>query len=106
MNYRVHLQFEFSTLGYDQILARMKDFESEEIKAQVQAYYDNMFDVSVLINDSEARIAAEDRSQRLENKLYDEQEQRLQQEYNSMATIVVLEKQLIMGQSELDKMKG
>ena len=106
MNYRVHLQFEFNSLGYDQILCRMKDFKSEEIKAQVQAYYDNMIDVSVLINDSEARIAAESRSNNLDNKLYDEQEQRLQQEYDSLIKVVELEKQLLGVTSEVDRLKG
>ena len=106
MNYRVHLQHEFTNLGYDQVLHMLTRIDNNDIKAQVQAYYDNMFDVQVLIHASEARIAAEDRSQRLENKLYDEQEQRLQQDYDAMAKIVVLEKQLLMSQSELDKMKG
>ena len=83
MNYRVHLQYEFSCLNYDHILQKLVDKGNDQIKAQVKAYYDNMFDVSVLIGDSEARIAAEDRSNTLENRLYDEQEQRLQQEYSA-----------------------
>ena len=78
-----YLQYEFTQLGYDDVLTKLSKLENDQIKAQVQAYYDNMFDVSVLIQDSEARIQAEDRSARLENRLYDEQEQRLQQECES-----------------------
>ena len=60
MNYRVHLQHEFTNLGYDQVLHMLTRIDNNDIKAQVQAYYDNMFDVQVLIHDSKARIAAED----------------------------------------------
>ena len=39
MNYRVHLQYEYSCLGYDQILHKLVGCGNDQIKAQVQAYY-------------------------------------------------------------------
>ena len=105
-NFRVYLQFEFNSLGYDQILARMKDIKSEEIKAETRAYYDNMIDVSVLLTDSADRKAAENKSISLENKLADEQEQREQQERDSGDKIVELEKQLSGVVFELEALKG
>merc|ERR1712176_694116 len=42
----------------------------------------------------------------LENKLYLEQERRVEQEYDAMSKIVELEKQLAVSQAELNKLKG
>ena len=59
-----------------------------------------------LIEDSEARILAETRTGELENKLYVEQERRVEQEYDAMSKIVELEKQVAVFQSELDKIRS
>ncbi|XP_073695334.1 formin-like protein 1 [Garra rufa] len=53
MNFRVHLQYEFTQLGLDQYLESLKDMESEKLQVQIQAYLDNVFDVGALLEDAE-----------------------------------------------------
>lgn len=53
MNFRVHLQYQFSQLGLDQYLESLKDMESEKLQVQIQAYLDNVFDVGALLEDAE-----------------------------------------------------
>lgn len=37
MNFRVHLQYEFTTLGLDQYLESLRHTESEELKVRVSS---------------------------------------------------------------------
>ncbi|XP_026772511.3 formin-like protein 1 [Pangasianodon hypophthalmus] len=53
MNFRVHLQYEFTQLGLDQYLESLKLTESEKLQVQIQAYLDNVFDVGALLEDAE-----------------------------------------------------
>ncbi|XP_051569948.1 formin-like protein 1 [Myxocyprinus asiaticus] len=53
MNFRVHLQYEFTQLGLDQYLESLKKMESEKLQVQIQAYLDNVFDVGALLEDAE-----------------------------------------------------
>uniref|UniRef100_A0A671S397 Formin-like protein 1 n=1 Tax=Sinocyclocheilus anshuiensis TaxID=1608454 RepID=A0A671S397_9TELE len=53
MNFRVHLQYEFTQLGLDQYLESLKEMESEKLQVQIQAYLDNVFDVGALMEDAE-----------------------------------------------------
>uniref|UniRef100_A0A668AX80 Formin like 1 n=1 Tax=Myripristis murdjan TaxID=586833 RepID=A0A668AX80_9TELE len=55
MNFRVHLQYEFTHLGLDQYLETLKLTESEKLQVQIQAYLDNVFDVGALLEDAENR---------------------------------------------------
>uniref|UniRef100_A0A672R8Y4 Formin like 1 n=1 Tax=Sinocyclocheilus grahami TaxID=75366 RepID=A0A672R8Y4_SINGR len=52
MNFRVHLQYEFTQLGLDQYL-EVRLMESEKLQVQIQAYLDNVFDVGALLEDAE-----------------------------------------------------
>ena len=106
MNYRVHLQWEFTLLGLDKRIKTLQHTRMDNLQVQVQAYIDNMFNVATLIEDSEARIVAESKTNALENKLEEEQERRVEQEYDAMSKIVELEKQLSQAQSQLDKIRG
>ncbi|KAH7965332.1 hypothetical protein HPB49_006077 [Dermacentor silvarum] len=56
MNFRVHLQYEFTFLGLDEYLERLRSTESEELKVQISAYLDNVFDVHALMEDSETKM--------------------------------------------------
>lgn len=69
MNFRVHLQFEFTSLGLDTYLERLRLTESEELHVQISAYLDNVFDVAALMEDSETKTAALERVQELEEHL-------------------------------------
>lgn len=69
MNYRVHLQYEFTALGLDNYLEKLRLTESEELKVQISAYLDNVFDVAALMEDSETKTAALERVQELEDQV-------------------------------------
>lgn len=69
MNFRVHLQYEFSTLGLDEYLDKIKHTESEELQVQISAYLDNVFDVAALMEDSETKTAALEKVESLEDEL-------------------------------------
>uniref|UniRef100_A0A665VIS2 Formin-like protein 1 n=1 Tax=Echeneis naucrates TaxID=173247 RepID=A0A665VIS2_ECHNA len=57
MNFRVHLQFEFTQHGLDDFLERLKFTESDRLLVQIQAYLDNVFDVGALLEDAETKNA-------------------------------------------------
>uniref|UniRef100_A0A674BPI2 Formin like 1 n=1 Tax=Salmo trutta TaxID=8032 RepID=A0A674BPI2_SALTR len=57
MNFRVHLQYEFSHHGLDDYLQRLKFTESDRLLVQIQAYLDNVFDVGALLEDAETKNA-------------------------------------------------
>lgn len=69
MNFRVHLQYEFTTLGLDGYLERLRLTESEELQVQISAYLDNVFDVAALMEDSETKTAALEKVAELEDEL-------------------------------------
>lgn len=70
MNFRVHLQYEFTQLGLDDYLEqRLLYTESEELKVQISAYLDNVFDVAGLMEDSETKNAALERAADMEEQL-------------------------------------
>lgn len=69
MNYRVHLQYEFTALQLDECLRKLQQTESEELHVQISAYLDNVFDVAALMEDSETKTAALERVQDMEDDL-------------------------------------
>ena len=69
MNYRVHLQYEFTALRLDEYLEKLRLTESEELQVQISAYLDNVFDVAALMEDSETKTGALERAQDLEYEL-------------------------------------
>ncbi|XP_037031571.1 formin-like protein [Bradysia coprophila] len=69
MNYRVHLQYEFTALRLDAYLEKLSLTESEELQIQISAYLDNVFDVAALMEDSETKTAALEKVQDLEEDL-------------------------------------
>lgn len=69
MNFRVHLQYEFTALGLDGYLERLRLTESEELQVQISAYLDNVFDVAALMEDSETKTAALEKVAELEDEL-------------------------------------
>uniref|UniRef100_A0AAX7URD8 Formin-like 1a n=1 Tax=Astatotilapia calliptera TaxID=8154 RepID=A0AAX7URD8_ASTCA len=57
MNFRVHLQYEFTQHGLDEYLEKLKFTESDRLLVQIQAYLDNVFDVGALLEDAETKNA-------------------------------------------------
>lgn len=69
INYRVHLQYEFTALGLDDYLEKLRLTESEELQVQISAYLDNVLDVGALMEDSITKTSALERINELEDEL-------------------------------------
>lgn len=70
MNFRVHLQYEFTQLGLDDYLEnKLRNTESEDLQVQIQAYLDNVFDVGALMEDAEQKNCAIEQAQQLSQQL-------------------------------------
>ncbi|KAL7850256.1 hypothetical protein SRHO_G00196050 [Serrasalmus rhombeus] len=100
MNFRVHLQYEFTHLGLDQYLETLKLTESEKLQVQIQAYLDNVIDVGALLEDAENKGGIMDHVEDLQ-ELNTQLNSKLQ-EYESRATdkLAELEQQLMQATKE------
>ncbi|KAG8178307.1 hypothetical protein JTE90_026278 [Oedothorax gibbosus] len=94
MNFRVHLQYEFTQIGLDDYLEKLRQTESEELQVQISAYLDNVFDVGALMEDSETKSAALEQVSELEEQLSRANEQIQEMENELMARLVELETHL------------
>uniref|UniRef100_A0A3Q4BZ86 Uncharacterized protein n=1 Tax=Mola mola TaxID=94237 RepID=A0A3Q4BZ86_MOLML len=103
MNFRVHLQYDFTKLNLDEHLEKLKHTESDRLQVQIQAYLDNVFDVGTLLEDAETKTAALERVEELEDSLMSER--LLDVENEAMLKIVELEKQLMQTNKELDHVR-
>lgn len=103
MNFRVHLQYEFSQLGLDQYLERLRHTESEELQVQISAYLDNVFDVGALMEDSETKTAALEKVAELEDELGRAHERLAELERESLAQLAALESALGAARQERDE---
>ncbi|XP_022920232.1 formin-like protein [Onthophagus taurus] len=102
MNFRVHLQYEFTALGLDYYLEKLRQTESEELQVQISAYLDNVFDVAALMEDSETKTAAVEKVQELEDELGQAHDRLHEIELEALAKIAELETQLSQVRSERD----
>lgn len=102
MNYRVHLQYEFTALGLDEYLDKLRLTESEELHVQISAYLDNVFVVAALMEDSETKTAALERVQELEDDLGRTLDRTAQLEREFMFKLAELESELNQVRNERD----
>uniref|UniRef100_A0A182YPG2 Uncharacterized protein n=1 Tax=Anopheles stephensi TaxID=30069 RepID=A0A182YPG2_ANOST len=102
MNYRVHLQYEFTALGLDEYLEKLRLTESEELHVQISAYLDNVFDVAALMEDSETKTAALERVNELEDELGRALDQASEIEREALFKIGELEAELSRTRNERD----
>ncbi|KAG2459421.1 FMNL3 protein, partial [Polypterus senegalus] len=105
MNFRVHLQYEFTKLSLDEYLDKLKHTESDKLQVQIQAYLDNVFDVGALLEDAETKNAALERVEELEENISHMAEKLQDTENEAMAKIVELEKQLMQKNKDLDSLR-
>ncbi|XP_059383882.1 formin-like protein 3 isoform X4 [Carassius carassius] len=105
MNFRVHLQFEFTKLGLDDFLEKSKHTESDKLSVQIQAYLDNVFDVGGLLEDAETKNVALEKVEELEEHLSHVTEKLLDVENETMMKVADLEKQLLHKDKELATIK-
>ncbi|XP_073679019.1 formin-like protein 3 isoform X3 [Garra rufa] len=101
MNFRVHLQYEFTKLGLDDFLEKSKHTESDKLSVQIQAYLDNVFDVGGLLEDAETKNVALEKVEELEEHLSHVTEKLLDVENETMMKVADLEKQLLHKDKEL-----
>lgn len=101
MNFRVHLQFEFTKLGLDDFLEKSKHTESDKLSVQIQAYLDNVFDVGGLLEDAETKNVALEKVEELEDQLSHVTEKLLEVENETVMKVAELEKQLLQKDKDL-----
>ncbi|EFN86699.1 Formin-like protein 2 [Harpegnathos saltator] len=94
MNFRVHLQYEFTKLGLDEYLEKLRHTESEDLQVQISAYLDNVFDVAALMEDSETKTAALEKVAELEDELGHAHDRMAEIERESLAKLAELETEL------------
>uniref|UniRef100_A0A663EHJ9 Formin like 3 n=1 Tax=Aquila chrysaetos chrysaetos TaxID=223781 RepID=A0A663EHJ9_AQUCH len=103
MNFRVHLQYEFTKLGLEEFLQKSRHTESEKLQVQIQAYLDNVFDVGGLLEDAETKNVALEKVEELEEHLSHLTEKLLDLENENMMRVAELEKQLLQREKELER---
>uniref|UniRef100_A0A8C7VVN1 Formin-like 3 n=1 Tax=Oncorhynchus mykiss TaxID=8022 RepID=A0A8C7VVN1_ONCMY len=101
MNFRVHLQYEFTKLGLDDYLEKSKYTESDKLSVQIQAYLDNVFDVGGLLEDAETKNVALEKVEELEEHLSHVTEKLLEVENETIMKVADLEKQLLQKDKDL-----
>uniref|UniRef100_A0A8C7PYZ8 Formin-like 3 n=1 Tax=Oncorhynchus mykiss TaxID=8022 RepID=A0A8C7PYZ8_ONCMY len=101
MNFRVHLQYEFTKLGLDDYLEKSKYTESDKLSVQIQAYLDNVFDVGGLLEDAETKNVALEKVEELEEHLSHVTEKLLDVENETIMKVADLEKQLLQKDKDL-----
>uniref|UniRef100_A0A673CUT5 Formin-like 2a n=1 Tax=Sphaeramia orbicularis TaxID=375764 RepID=A0A673CUT5_9TELE len=105
MNFRVHLQYDFTKLYLDDYLDKLKHTESDKLQVQIQAYLDNVFDVGALLEDAETKNAALERVEELEENMSHMTEKLQDMENEAMSKIVELEKQLMQRNKDLESIR-
>uniref|UniRef100_A0A8C5M5C2 Formin like 3 n=2 Tax=Leptobrachium leishanense TaxID=445787 RepID=A0A8C5M5C2_9ANUR len=105
MNFRVHLQYEFTKLGLEEFLEKSKHTESEKLQVQIQAYLDNVFDVGGLLEDAETKNVALEKVEELEEHLSHMTEKLLDLENENIMRVAELEKTLLQREKELETIR-
>ncbi|KAM9596213.1 formin-like protein 1 isoform 1-T1 [Trichechus inunguis] len=105
MNFRVFLQYEFTHLGLDLYLERLRLTESDKLQVQIQAYLDNVFDVGSLLEDTETKNAVLEHMEELQEQVAMLTDRLRDAENESMAKIAELEKQLTQARKELETLR-
>ncbi|KAI0214437.1 Formin-like protein [Lamellibrachia satsuma] len=105
MNFRVHLQHEFTLLALDDYLEKLRVTESDRLCVQVNAYLDNKIDVGSLLEDSDTKNAALEQVAELEEALSHANERAQEIEEEAVAKIAELEKGLSDALNEVDRLQ-
>ncbi|KAM6449793.1 formin-like protein 1 isoform 3-T3 [Liasis olivaceus] len=106
MNFRAFLQYEFTQLGLDEYLEKLRCTESDKLQVQIQAYLDNIFDVGALLEDTETKNAILEHMEDLQEEVGQLTEKLQDAENESVAKIAELEKQLYQSRNELETLRA
>ncbi|XP_061906020.1 formin-like protein 3 isoform X3 [Entelurus aequoreus] len=105
MNFRVHLQYEFTHLGLDKYLDSLRETESEKLQVQIQAYLDNVLDVGALLEDAESRGGVFEHVDHLQDHNVQLSAQLHEMETQTAEKISELETQLMQATKETELLK-
>ncbi|XP_062848781.1 formin-like protein 1 [Trichomycterus rosablanca] len=105
LNFRVHLQYEFTQLGLDDYLEMLRLSESESLQVQVQAYLDNLFDVGALLEDAETKNALLEHLDELQQSNAELSSRLEECENEAKEKAAKLERQLIQSTKEVELLK-
>jgi hypothetical protein len=103
MNFRVHLQYEFTQLGLDEYLEnKLRYNESDRLQVQIQAYLDNQFDVQQLLEDADAKNETLIELEKMRDELSIEKERFNKAQDDALNKISELQNELCQVRSHLD----
>ncbi|KAM4524350.1 formin-like protein 1 isoform 2-T2 [Odontesthes bonariensis] len=105
LNFRVHLQYEFTQHGLDDYLERLKFTESDRLLVQIQAYLDNVFDVGALLEDAETKNDLLEHTEELQEHNTQLSTRLQESEREAMEKVSELEKKLIQATKEVELLK-
>ncbi|CAM9135716.1 unnamed protein product [Lampetra planeri] len=105
MNFRVHLQYEFTHHGLDEYLERLKLTESDRLLVQIQAYLDNVFDVGALLEDAETKNALLEHMEELQEHNAQLSSRLQDSEKEAAEKLSELETKLIQSTKEVELLK-
>ncbi|XP_041817963.1 formin-like protein 1 [Chelmon rostratus] len=105
MNFRVHLQYEFTRHGLDDYLEKLKFTESDRLLVQIQAYLDNVFDVGALLEDAETKNALLEHMEELQEHNTQLSSRLQESEREAADRVSDLEKKLIQTTKEVELLK-
>ncbi|XP_062298251.1 formin-like protein 1 [Scomber scombrus] len=105
MNFRVHLQYEFTRHGLDDYLEQLKFTESDRLLVQIQAYLDNVFDVGALLEDAETKNALLEHMEELQEHNTQLSTRLQENEKESIEKVSGLETTLIQTTKEVELLK-
>ncbi|TDG97700.1 hypothetical protein EPR50_G00210740 [Perca flavescens] len=109
MNFRVHLQYEFTRHGLDDYLEashkRLKFTESDRLLVQIQAYLDNVFDVGALLEDAETKNTLLEHLEELQEHNTQLSSRLQESEQEAMEKVSEMEKKLIQNTKEVALLK-
>ncbi|XP_076826462.1 formin-like 1b isoform X2 [Brachyhypopomus gauderio] len=106
MNFRVHLQYEFTQLGLDIYLEKLRLSESERLQVQVKAYLDNVFDVGALMEDTDTKTSLVEHIEELQQQNTQLNSRLEKYENEAMGKVSELEKQLLQTSKEVEHLKN
>ncbi|XP_062517529.1 formin-like protein 3 isoform X2 [Corticium candelabrum] len=104
-NYRVHIQFEFSQLGWDNWMQMVKEQAAEAIAKQITAYEGNYYDVETLTDEANTKASAVRRVEDLERELQELSEKCQVLEDESIAKTAELQKVVTDLRQEMQTLK-
>ncbi|KAM9837583.1 formin-like protein 1 [Aulostomus maculatus] len=105
MNFRVHLQYEFTHHGLDEYLETLKFTESDRLLVQIQAYLDNVFDVGALLEDAETKNALLEHLEEVQQVNTQLSSRLGENEKEAAEKVAELEKKLIQSAKEVELLK-